>query len=611
MKLALHSLVHPLNIYAALMYRVCGDVPYLCYGLCDSHDSAVDGAAYAPSALLEGQQKLAELVISHIDHPVSAKVLDLGCGVGTLVRKLQALGYHATGLDHNPHMVRIAQAQASPVDVCQPRWINASVAEFAQSLSGGDDAQRFDVIILQNSARYDALLSVIGAAASLLAPGGQLLVVEEFATVEPDSHQPAELPVLHHALALAERTGLTLEAERDLSDPTAHFITALLQQYDEHLVELSSLTGVGVTALADVREALARDLSRLKAGEHSHRLLAWRLPADTNSGSHARQRRYQAPQVQVWPATWIETERYRSVFESSFDTAFAPELWRWKYDAGRSASVVALRGGEPVAHYGGIRRHIDYFGAHKQAVQVCDVMVKPDERSFFSRHGLFFKTAAAMLEQHVGYQAPQLLGFGFPNLKAMHVAARLGLYATTDELFSISARPDLGADPRWQVEPQALATLPFNLLGRWWTEMREGFRDAIIAHRDPAYLYYRYLERPGLEYDCRVVRCDEVPIALAIVRDHGEYDLLMDVVCAPDKLAGAFRALSADSWLRGRLLRFWATGGQLYRLQGQADKALCIERMDVYVPCNVWSRGPSAEELTGAWWLTAGDTDFL
>lgn len=608
MKLALQSLVYPLNIYAALIYHVCGDVPYLCYGLSGQNDTPRD-----PSTLLAAQHQLAELLISHINHPGPARVLDLGCGFGTLVRQLQALGHKVTGVDHNPHLIRIAQTQVLAPGASQPRWISASIAELGQSLQGIDDADRFDVIILQNSARYESLLTTMGLAVSLLAPDGQLLMVEEFETAEPDFRRRAELPMLQHALALAERTGLTLEADRDLSTATSRFVRALLQQYDEHLTELSALTGVGITALGDLRETLALDLARLSAGECSHRLLAWRLPARARAsgGPNSRHSRYQAPEVSIWPAALLEKERYRSLFENSFNVPFDPALWRWKYEGDRSASVVALRGGETVAHYGGIRRHIDYFGVHERAVQICDVMVKPQERSFFSRHGLFFKTAAAMLEQHAGYHAPQLLGFGFPNLKAMHVAARLGLYGTTDELLSVSTVPDLVADPQWRVEAQPLATLPFNLLGRWWTDMREGFRDSIIAHRDPGYLYYRYLERPGLQYDCRVIHCNEVPTAAAIIRGHGEYDLLMDLVCAPEKLAGAFRALSAESLQRGRQLRFWVTGGQLHRLEGLAPEELCTEHMDVYVPCNVWTKGPSVEELAGAWWMTAGDTDFL
>jgi hypothetical protein len=33
--------------------------------------------------------------------------------------------------------------------------------------------------------------------------------------------------------------------------------------------------------------------------------------------------------------------------------------------------------------------------------------------------------------------------------------------------------------------------------------------------------------------------------------------------------------------------------------------------LEIDIPCNSWTRGPQAQELAGAWWLTAGDMDFL
>ena len=35
------------------------------------------------------------------------------------------------------------------------------------------------------------------------------------------------------------------------------------------------------------------------------------------------------------------------------------------------------------------------------------------------------------------------------------------------------------------------------------------------------------------------------------------------------------------------------------------------QELEIEIPCNIWTRGPSAEQLQGAWWLTAGDMDFL
>ena len=46
-----------------------------------------------------------------------------------------------------------------------------------------------------------------------------------------------------------------------------------------------------------------------------------------------------------------------------------------------------------------------------------------------------------------------------------------------------------------------------------------------------------------------------------------------------------------------------------------ADKVkidgVIINELGIEIPCNSWNRGPSSKELLGAWWLTAGDMDFI
>lgn len=628
MNLALQSLVYPLNIYAALMHRVCGDVSHLCYGLskpgcpvqvAGSLDDA--GSLYQAGALCKAdrdnmaaalsaaQQRMVDTVIAAMRPPAPARVLDLGCGLGSLAWQLQALGYQVTGVEPQQSLLDAARSQIIE-GTESPQWLQATVTELAQQLDG-DSSERFDVIILLNSARYEQPLTVLGTCTQLLAPGGQLLIAEEFDATTPRHHQPAELPVLANVLALAGRSGLQLESDQDLSVATADFVAALAQLLHGSAEAVAEVTGTDIGAIQVLLGTLQRDLERLRCGDQSHRLLSWRLPAQPDPQIPASHARNQAPAVHVWPASLLAAERFQALFEQSFDVTFDAALWHWKYGDMRSTSVVAVRDGEPVAHYGGIRRSIDYFGAVEQAVQVCDVMVKPQERSFFSRHGLFFKTAAAMLEQHTGYHARQLLGFGFPNLKAMHVAARLGLYATTDELLSVRAAPHLSVSAGWQAELQPLADVPFNLLARWWDEMRQSFGDAILGHRDPAWLQYRYVQRPGLDYQTMVILCDGTPVGLAVLRDEGGHDLLMDLICASTHLADAFRAVVAARRAAGRELRYWVTAGQMYRLQSEDPMDLIIEHMDVYVPCNVWVPGPGTGELQGAWWLTAGDTDFL
>ena len=58
----------------------------------------------------------------------------------------------------------------------------------------------------------------------------------------------------------------------------------------------------------------------------------------------------------------------------------------------------------------------------------------------------------------------------------------------------------------------------------------------------------------------------------------------------------------------GSELRLWLTSSGV-------DKALTgdaiVNELGIEIPCNSWNPGPSAELLDGAWWLTAGDMDFI
>ena len=58
----------------------------------------------------------------------------------------------------------------------------------------------------------------------------------------------------------------------------------------------------------------------------------------------------------------------------------------------------------------------------------------------------------------------------------------------------------------------------------------------------------------------------------------------------------------------GAVLRFWVTSSG-------KDKVLTadaiVNELGIEIPCNSWNPGPSAEVLYGAWWLTAGDMDFI
>lgn len=580
------QLIYPLNIYADLLDLAFGSVDHLGYGY----------QTHAGQPIPQAQQAMCDLLRARLDQPPGARILDAGCGTGILALQLARAGYEVCALDSNPAAVAAAQERFKSAGAGErPRLELAALENF----HGDTD---FDCLILQNTSRYMVPLNLFASARRLLKPGGQLLVVEEFVADNALlSAQPEPLPVLPHVLELARRTGFELLFQQDLSEGVTTWLSQCLELFEQFVPELGQRTGYGQNELMALHAAMRTDRDKCQQGLCCHAILDFR--AGTSD-------------LMLLPAESMPASSCQDLFERSFDTSFDEALWRWKYDDGRGHSVLALKGEQVVAHYGGITRNIYYFSEQRCAVQICDVMVMPEHRSFYSRRSLFFLTASSMLEQHAGYGAQHLLGFGFPNIKAMHVAQRLGLYQKTDELLALGYDANAGAHQvlDWDVSQVSPGEALQETSNGLWQQMLSAFANGIIGVRDWPYLDYRYEQRPGLSYRFLQLTYAGAVRAIAVTREHGEQSLVMDLIAAPEDLAEAFRVLCAFGHGEGRPMVFWLTAGQISRVEPPqlADTPqLHKEPTGIHIPCNAWTHGPSATTLHQKWWLTAGDMDFL
>ena len=269
--------------------------------------------------------------------------------------------------------------------------------------------------------------------------------------------------------------------------------------------------------------------------------------------------------------------------------------------------------GPIIAHYGGAPRAIHYFGKPDTAIQVCDVMVMPGERRRYGKQSLFFKTATTFLEREIGYNVDHLLGFGFPNQKAMNIAKRLGLYQKTDDFVEVIYPVTEDKNASLTLEQVTLeSSQEQNALQSVWDTMHPDFSAAIVGVRDVAYMRYRYFQHPHAEkYECyRVTSAAGELVAYVVLKNHNGNWLIMDMICPLQSIATVLQGLREWSTAQqGQpLMMLWVTRGWLdtVLLYGASVNELNIE-----IPCNDWNPGPQAETLYGAWWLTAGDMDFM
>ena len=215
------------------------------------------------------------------------------------------------------------------------------------------------------------------------------------------------------------------------------------------------------------------------------------------------------------------------LFEKSFNIQFNADIWKWKYELGDGKCVIAResKGGDIVSHYGGIPRHIQYFGEPNIAIQPSDVMVLSEVRRHYGKSSLFFKTAATFLEREIGNTVNHLLGFGFPNRKAMNIAIRLGLYEKTDDYVEL-------VFPKAEGETDNLQLVPIDIrnqqhqssIDSLWGSMKRGMTHGIVGDRHWRYIQYRYFDHPFSQMD--LYRCvflsnkEKEPLAAVFLKEH-------------------------------------------------------------------------------------------
>jgi len=567
------ELPFPLNFYGTVLKQEYGHVEFLTYGCYECQEPA------APVPINAAQWMLMQKIIARVEaHTETAlKILVLGASQLKLADKLKGAGH----------------------EVVFPE----------------PEGQGFDVMVLEAGYSHEQQLDLFSQARKLLKQQGKLLLVNEF--IDDDSKiAVSDRPNLSSCRQLAKRLGFKLMAELDFS-ADAHRslqdIQALARKHRQALLQQLSLSEV----------EYSRHLARLEhvAAEFATGRRGFRLFEFTNKGDSDSE----WANAEYGDISSFETAEIGRLFEKSFNVAFDAKVWDWKYKSGNGRCVVARDsdGGEVIAHYGGAPRPILYFGTESMAIQVCDVMVLPEKRLYYGKKSLFFKVAATFLEREIGNTVDHLLGFGFPNQKAMNIAMRLGLYEKTDDFLEVVLPPAESAGSFQLIEVDIGDASHQNSIDSLWQSMAKDLLGGIVGIRNWQYLKYRYFDHPYAQagqYQCCLLRKTpaDPPLAVLVFKPHEDRFLLMDIICQQRAILAAVTAANAalttlkemkpnvDKQVNG--LKIWITRAWL---ESVMPVGATVNELHIEIPCNSWNPGPDSARLNGAWWLTAGDMDFM
>jgi hypothetical protein len=218
------------------------------------------------------------------------------------------------------------------------------------------------------------------------------------------------------------------------------------------------------------------------------------------------------------------------------------------------------------------------------------------------------RCSSTFIERSIGKDRPYLLGFGFPEVRAMNLAEKQGLYVCVDEVHELSW-PANHSRTDWLLTTRALHT-DLSVIDTLWQQMAPHFQYAIIAVRDAAWFEARYRNHPNVEYSLWLIqsRWNRQPLAAFVLRERDDSLELIDLVSDPCNISAVVNAARrhaarlgksrVTAWLTQSQLSFWATT--------QPESA----DTGIRIPLSIITPGPKPEDVTSRWWLMGGDTDF-
>ena len=572
-------LTFPLNVYAHALLLEAGKADYLHFGLFQNDQTSLQAA----------QQFSTDLLISKLPPP-PCRILEVGVGLGTTFSLLNKRGYDVHGI--TPDAQQIAYIQES-----QGAGISISCHALEDFTA---PAGSFDVVLFQESAQYIEPLDIFNKALDLLPLQGDLLIIDEFAL----KRTQAGMEGLHHLdefVALAQRFGFDLIEQIDLSTmaaPTLEYMLSLVSKHQDRIINDLELSNAMLTQLNASNHAYREKYANQRFG---YGLLHFKKRAQPK-----------------WRLRQIKTEHMSAVldlFENTFHHSMTPATWQWKYGHHSGYQIGVWRDDQLIAHYGGCGRRILFFGQPQHAVQIADVMVNSNDRGILTKTGPFFLMAATFPERFVGYGKPFLVGFGFPNERAMQVAERHGLYAEVGCMTefcwpSLPKLPLMGTKLQQLDEHLLEDDKTARIIDECWQQMAGDLRDAMVGIRDWNYLKHRYLHHPTQQYQIVLVknRFGKRIRGVLVLRHDSMNCEIMDMIAPLSEiplLIKHARRIAGIAGYREVSCRITENFASYF-----ANTRGIQHPLNIHIPATIWTDGPSVETLRNHWWLMSGDTDF-
>jgi hypothetical protein len=278
---------YPLNVFMHVLTKESGRVEALHYGLFASDGDTLEVAQERSTALL-----LARLP------PAPARLLDVGIGVGSLLRRLAALGYDAEGMTPDSQQLAMLRARHGTrlKAVCgrfEDFVFDADTdTDTDADADAGEAPLPFDAVIFQESSQYIDSEALFRKAADLTS---RVLVLDEFALPGPAltgteltgaktiGEAADGLHSLGRFLAAATAAGFEVAEEVDLSAQAAPTVDYFLDRLPRHREGLAAELGVTQEQFDALITSGLRYRERYRDGHYGYRLFDLRRARGTHA----------------------------------------------------------------------------------------------------------------------------------------------------------------------------------------------------------------------------------------------------------------------------------------------------------------------------------------
>jgi len=297
-----------------------------------------------------------------------------------------------------------------------------------------------------------------------------------------------------------------------------------------------------------------------------------------------------------------------------FNTVFHKDhtkIWKWKF---RHSDVnpcifLAYQENDLVAQYAGIPRYFQYMAQPIHGIQICDIMVHPKARLQMKTDGVFSSVTKTFLEEYVGKDKRFKIAYGFPNLRHLKLAIRLGIYEEVIPLLRLRST-DLTLRPHSRSPAKKLKDYDPAVFTSVWEEMDKSFYGSVLGRRDFPYANWRYLRHPSNKYLFLGLQSRWLKkvrgIAVLVIQNNTA--TLIDIIC-PKKLIPELIG-SIESYLRNHsivTLEIMVTGGysQLF-----SDGSYEITHSGIVIPRCPWQDDTYISDYKNRLFLMLGDSDL-